>query len=156
LKPEKKGMNMDLKHNPLHCIVPPQMLRALLQHDEFRDVALRTIIASSRLREQRRLLSAMPPRVPAGEKRRTIYDANNGTLLPGKLVCGEGDRPSTDTAVNEAYDGLGATCDLYHDVYGRNSIDDQGMRLDASVADRDCRFFTHRRFLSNRFFPVVP
>lgn len=35
--------------------------------------------------------------------------------------------------MNEAYDGLGATYNLYSEVYGRNSIDDRGMRLDASV-----------------------
>jgi hypothetical protein len=39
--------------------------------------------------------------------------------------------------VNEAYDGLGATFDLYHDAYGRNSIDDRGLRLDASVHYRE-------------------
>jgi Zn-dependent metalloprotease len=35
--------------------------------------------------------------------------------------------------VNEAYDGAGATYDLYHDVFGRNSIDDRGLRLDSTV-----------------------
>ncbi|MDQ2979781.1 MAG: M4 family metallopeptidase, partial [Acidobacteriota bacterium] len=36
-------------------------------------------------------------------------------------------------AVDEAYDGAGATYDLYRETYGRNSIDDRGMRLDSSV-----------------------
>ena len=34
---------------------------------------------------------------------------------------------------NEAYDGLGATYDLYSDVYGRDSIDDEGLPLIATV-----------------------
>lgn len=38
-----------------------------------------------------------------------------------------------DPSVNEAYDGAGATYDLYRDVYARNSIDDRGMRLDSTV-----------------------
>jgi Zn-dependent metalloprotease len=35
--------------------------------------------------------------------------------------------------VNEAYDGAGATYDLFMDAYGRNSIDDQGMTIESSV-----------------------
>jgi Zn-dependent metalloprotease len=78
----------------------------------------------------------MAVRVSSGTLRRTIYDAQhdpNDGALPGKLVRGEGDPASTDAAINEAYDGLGATYKLYMDIYQRNSIDDQGMRLDASV-----------------------
>ncbi|MFQ6061622.1 MAG: M4 family metallopeptidase [Methanosarcinales archaeon] len=66
-------------------------------------------------------------------KRRTVYDAQNGYSLPGVLVRSEGDPPSADPAVDEAYDGAGATYDLYQDVFGRNSIDDKGMRLDSTV-----------------------
>jgi Zn-dependent metalloprotease len=35
--------------------------------------------------------------------------------------------------VNEAYDGFGATYDLYFEEYGRNSLDDQSMLLIGSV-----------------------
>jgi Zn-dependent metalloprotease len=62
-----------------------------------------------------------------------VFDAAGGQVLPGRLVRGEGDPRSKDAAVNEAYDGAGSTYDLYFDVYGRNSIDDRGMRLDATV-----------------------
>jgi Zn-dependent metalloprotease len=71
--------------------------------------------------------------VPAGRKRRTVYDAGHSTRLPGALVRGEGDPNSTDVAVNEAYDGAGSTYDLYFDEYGRNSIDGRGMRIDSTV-----------------------
>ncbi len=40
---------------------------------------------------------------------------------------------STDPAVNEAYDGSGVTYDLYFDIYGRNSIDNNGLKLDSTV-----------------------
>ena len=53
--------------------------------------------------------------------------------MPGKLVRAETDPESTDVAVNEAFDGAGATYDLYFDVYDRNSIDDKGMRIDSTV-----------------------
>jgi Zn-dependent metalloprotease len=45
----------------------------------------------------------------------------------------EGDAPSEDPAVNEAYDGAGATYDLYFDAYQRRSLDDLGLRLDSTV-----------------------
>jgi Zn-dependent metalloprotease len=35
--------------------------------------------------------------------------------------------------VNEAYDGAGATYDLYYDVYGRSSIDNHGMPIVSTV-----------------------
>jgi Zn-dependent metalloprotease len=38
-----------------------------------------------------------------------------------------------EAAVDEAYDGLGATYHLFWDEYGRNSIDDEGMALNAHV-----------------------
>jgi Zn-dependent metalloprotease len=64
---------------------------------------------------------------------RTIYTANNRRRLPGKLAREEGDDPTGDPAVDEAYDYLGATYDLFFDEYNRNSLDDEGMELIASV-----------------------
>ena len=46
-------------------------------------------------------------------KQRAVYTANNTTTTPGTLVRSEGQGPTSDIAVNEAYDGLGATFDLY-------------------------------------------
>jgi len=66
-------------------------------------------------------------------KERLVYDAEQGSDLPGILVRGEGDPPSDDLAVNEAYDGAGATYDLFKDVYGRNSIDDRGLCIESTV-----------------------
>jgi Zn-dependent metalloprotease len=64
-----------------------------------------------------------------GNKSRLIYDAENGSTLPGKLVRSEGGPATGDPAADEAYDGAGATYDLYNDIFQRNSIDDQGMEL---------------------------
>jgi Zn-dependent metalloprotease len=73
--------------------------------------------------------------VAAGQERRTIYDAQQGSeaSLPGKLVRGEGDKATGDAEVDEAYDFSGDTYDFYKQVFNRNSIDDHGMRLDSSV-----------------------
>jgi Zn-dependent metalloprotease len=91
--------------------------------------ALRTLTESARIRGQRELFGGMPTAAAVGHKSRTIYDAQQKTDLPGILVRKEGDPPSEDPAVNEAYDGAGATYDLYHDVFERNSIDDRGMAI---------------------------
>jgi Zn-dependent metalloprotease len=69
----------------------------------------------------------------APHKNRRVHTAAHTTNLPGTLVRSEGQGAGGDVAINEAYDGLGATFDLYSDIYGRNSIDDNGMDLIATV-----------------------
>jgi Zn-dependent metalloprotease len=71
---------------------------------------------------------------PAGE-RRTVYDVEHGgtSELPGTKVRGEGDEPSGDEAVNEAYDGADQVYDFYNDVLERDSIDGSGLELVSSV-----------------------
>ena len=137
---------------PIQCIVPPHMLRHLVEKGDarLRAFALRALTQSARIRGRREILGALPLGVSAGEERRTIYDGHHGTTLPGILIRGEGDPPSADPAVNEAYDGLGATYGFYHDVFERNSIDNKGLRLDATIhydTDYDNAFWDGRRMV---------
>ncbi|MGA7932969.1 MAG: M4 family metallopeptidase [Kovacikia sp.] len=120
---------------PICCIIPPYMTDQIIRNgtESQREWALRTLIQSEQFRGRREALGGISFMASAGEKRRTIFDARGGTSLPGTLVRGEGDPPSTDPAVNEAYDGSGATYDLYQQVFERNSIDDRGLRLDSTV-----------------------
>jgi hypothetical protein len=69
----------------------------------------------------------------APRKNRLVHTAANGTNLPGTLSRSEGQGAGTDVGVNEAYDGFGATFDIYQDIYARNSIDDNGMDLVGTV-----------------------
>jgi Zn-dependent metalloprotease len=64
---------------------------------------------------------------------RTIYDAGNTEILPGRVVRKEGGAAGDDRSVTEAYDGLGRTHDLFRHAYSRASIDDNNLPLDASV-----------------------
>ncbi|MEJ1089780.1 M4 family metallopeptidase [Microbacterium sp. Mu-80] len=64
---------------------------------------------------------------------RTIFDAQNTERLPGVMVRGEDDPPVSDATVNEAFDGLGATFALLLDAFERNSLDDAGAALNATV-----------------------
>ncbi|MDN5821463.1 MAG: M4 family metallopeptidase [Brachybacterium sp.] len=65
--------------------------------------------------------------------RRRLHDARHGTTLPGVLVREEGQASGGDESVDEAYDGLGATWELFHQAFSRNSLDDDGMALIATV-----------------------
>ncbi len=126
------------KHHPVNCIVPPHMLEEIANKgtQTQRNLAISTLKTSEQMRGQRRALADFTGaafRVAAGGKERIIYDAKYGSSLPGTPVRNEGDGPTSDVAVNEAYDGSGATYDLYNDVYSRNSIDGNGMRLDSTV-----------------------
>lgn len=130
---------MHIHRHPVNCIVPPHVLEEIAKRgsDKQREQAIDTLKLSAQMRGQRRALSdfrAAAFRMAAvGDKERIIYDAQNGSSLPGRVVRNEGDPPSTDVAVNEAYDGAGSTYDLYKNIYSRNSIDNNGMRIDSSV-----------------------
>jgi len=129
---------MHKHHHPVNCIVPPHMLEEIATKgsESQRNLAISTLKASEQMRGQRRALADFTGaafRVAAGGKERIIYDAKNGSSLPGTPVRNEGDGASADVAVNEAYDGSGATYDLYNDIFSRNSIDGNGMRLDSTV-----------------------
>ena len=126
------------RHFPVNCFVPPHILKNIATNgtEAQKNLAISTLKTSARMRGQRQALAdfqAATFRVAVGGKDRVVYDAKNGSGLPGTVVRKEGDGPTADVAVNEAYDGSGVTYDLYNDVYQRNSIDGNGMRLDSTV-----------------------
>jgi len=120
---------------PICCILPPHVLEniAVNGNQNQRAWAFQTLNVSAQFRGRREVVGNIFLSPPTGVKRRTIYDAKNSNNLPGMLVRGEGDPPGSDVAVNEAYDGAGATYDLYSEIFERNSIDDKGLRLDSTV-----------------------
>jgi Zn-dependent metalloprotease len=130
--------------NPIFCIVPPYVIDEIVDKGtpQQRAAALRTKAVDNTFRALRlatqaarfapqRQASRAPIITP--QKRRTIYTANHTQNLPGTLVRAEGQSATGDITVDEAYDGLGATFDFYEQVLDRNSIDDAGMPLDATV-----------------------
>jgi Zn-dependent metalloprotease len=125
----------------IFCILPPHVLRSIVEKGtpEQRQMAVNTLSLDATLRAFRASARSFEaaPSVDAlaapTEKRCTVYDAGHSQQLPGQRVRGEGDPPSADVAVNEAFDGLTDTWNFFWNVYGRNSIDDEGMALDATV-----------------------
>ncbi len=128
------------RRRSIFCILPPYVLDKVAQHGApaQREKAIKTLSMDHTMRALRAaqlpLRVASIPRGPVEvQKRRTIYDAQNSMELPGDVVRKEGGPPTGDIAADEAYDALGSTYDFYWDVYDRNSIDDEGMALKASV-----------------------
>ena len=81
---------------------------------------------------------------------RTIFDAAHLETLPGTVVRTEGDEPTDDPAVTEAFDGLGHTHELFAEVFERASIDDANLPLDATVhygRDYDNAFWDGERMV---------
>jgi Zn-dependent metalloprotease len=129
------------KRCSIACIIPPVLLEEIVRNgeDEERDAALRTLSVDATLRHARthNALVGTPPNratvlqsISPGTPQRTIHDCE-GKEPPAtpNPVRNEGDPPSSDAAVNEAYDWLGATYAFYWDQFKRDSIDDQGMPL---------------------------
>ncbi|WP_046729846.1 M4 family metallopeptidase [Streptomyces humi] len=130
-------------YRPVFCtIVPPHILDHLATHEDqaLADSALRTLQHDSAQRTRRRVtavrtaaVAAVTPAPGTAQPHRTIYDAGHRTDLPGTEVRAEGSEPGQDAGVNRAYAGLGATFDLYLKAYARDSIDGDGLPLNASV-----------------------
>ncbi|MFE4670033.1 M4 family metallopeptidase [Streptomyces sp. NPDC056716] len=130
-------------HEPIFCtIIPPHALDKLAQAQEpaVAGAARRTLQRDAFERTQRRLTTvlgapavAAPAAAAPGTPHRTIYDAQHKTSLPGKKVRGEGSDPGQDATVNRAYAGLGATYELFFSAFARDSIDANGLPLDATV-----------------------
>jgi Zn-dependent metalloprotease len=121
---------------PICCILPPHMVDEVIKNGDADDrgFALETLRVSEQFRGRRQTVAQFRGLVtPAGEKRRTVYDAKQGQKLPGTIVRSEGGPPSGDPAVDEAYDGAGATYDFFKEIFERNSIDGEGLRLDSTV-----------------------
>jgi Zn-dependent metalloprotease len=116
-------------------VVPPYILDAISKRgdEEQRRGAIETLMLTERLRGHRDAVGAICPVIPPGEERRTVYDEKGSTRLPGKRVREEGEPREGDPAVDEAYEGAGATYEFYAAVMCRNSIDGKGMRIDSSV-----------------------
>lgn len=128
-------------HSPLQCILPPGLLHKLARTGkaEVRASALATLALDHKFRLARaetaarrggRMAQVVTFSRIGGQANRTIYEQRHSTVqTPGKVVRREGQRPVSDAAVNQAYDGLGATYNYYWANYQRDSIDGQGLAL---------------------------
>jgi Zn-dependent metalloprotease len=141
-------------HSPRHAaIVPPYLLARIAASDDPRfdiaaDAARRSLVRDWSMLEWRipgeppsfvisdhaardERPAAAPGTAPQPDRR--ISDAEATDVLPGRLVRREGQPDTGDQAVDQAYDGLGDTFEMFARVFARDSIDDAGMPLEATV-----------------------
>lgn len=165
---------MACAHSPVCLIAPPNILAKVAREGapEDRDAALRTIASTAALRARRSLVTGVMRELsvdikqlaflapPPGENQ-TVFDLENGGDwdLPGRKVRRQNDPPVDDAAVNEAYDGTKATYEFFRDIFGRDSLDGQGLELVSSVhygTDYDNAGWTGTQMIygdgSGRFF----
>jgi Zn-dependent metalloprotease len=130
--------------NPVACIVPPNLLKQIIlqANDADRQNALDALTVDSSFRHVRAEFSARNQIAGAvrvesfigsassGTPKRLIRDMRGSTSELGPVVRAEGQKPSEDSAINEAYDGFGATYDFYWKVLRRDSIDNAGMTIE--------------------------
>jgi len=135
-----------MHRHSIFCILPPNVLIEIAKNGTAaeRDAALATLDTDHSHRAERASFSMMGgmkgPAVRALQmdaagpvKNCTIYNCDHGTSLPGAMVRSEGQSPVSDATANRAYDGLGSTFDFYLSAYQRDSIDNKGLPLIASV-----------------------
>ncbi|MFT3798521.1 M4 family metallopeptidase [Microbacterium sp.] len=128
----------------MHAIVPPYLLARLAQADQ-PHLAVAAEAARATLALPRSYRRPTRARIdlsvdgdalvlqgsPAPD--RVISDAQHRERLPGVRVRGEDDPATGDAAVDEAFDGLGASFDFLWDAFRRLSIDGAGGALPATV-----------------------
>ena len=123
------------------CIVPPDILRDVIRNGTKaeRETAADTLAVDQTFRTLRAAFAAALASSPVamrsmggmgGQPHRTIYDQKHSDAIAlGTVARSEGSKKVKDPAVNEAYDGFGATYTFYWEVLGRNSIDNAGMPI---------------------------
>ena len=124
--------------NRMFCIIPPYVFEKMLESKDkaVRDSALTSMMMSSQIRGER-IASALMGNLAlsaSGNGRRTVFDCHNSFSLNGAVLARSEDGPASgDDSANRLFDGLGITRDFLADVLDRNSLDDQGGRLDGYV-----------------------
>ena len=118
--------------------LPKRLLNHLAEtarDDRERDHLRTQVKQAQALRGERSAKTARGVQRPAGTKplQCSVFDAQGRTFLPGKLLRDEGDPPARDVAANQAFDNIGVALRFFSEVFKRNSVDGQGMRVDASV-----------------------
>jgi len=119
----------------IFCLVPPHILYEIIKRTTgpHRDWAIHTLEHSGRLRGHREIITQYEIPSKNKGKNRIISSANHTDNIVGSVVRREGDPPTGDASVDQAYDHAGLTYDFYSNVFERNSINDNGITIRALV-----------------------
>ncbi|ETS85688.1 hypothetical protein PFICI_03713 [Pestalotiopsis fici W106-1] len=146
--------NYNLGHGEHQSIVPEQLLEHIANSSAVDDLTranarrdlqhIRDTIAHYQLSQQDFIdqqtsnqgflgIGRARQQKATGTFHRNVYDAGNGTKLPGTQVRAEGEQPVDDEAVNEAFDNVGTVLAMYRDKFNWMSIDNHNMVVNSSV-----------------------
>jgi Zn-dependent metalloprotease len=117
-------------------IIPEYVNKKIVQKGtkEQKEKAWKNLILTEQLRGRRLVTGLMSSMFSVSSQLdRTIYDAKNRENLPGTPIRREGGREKGGKTVTEAYGYSGSTYNFFKDIFGRNSIDTRGMKLDSTV-----------------------
>ena len=137
-------MSNPIHFNPIHCIIPPYMLNKLVEsgNQKIAELAINSNFRSYRFRsdrsffrnatlQEKTILGAVSLAAVTNVMQMTIYDCKRKTNLSGakKVWDSKTNKKVTDTAVKNVIKGGKASWDYYKGIFGRNSIDNNGLPL---------------------------
>jgi Zn-dependent metalloprotease len=110
--------------------IPSYLLDRLIEADDgpVAGCGRRTVAIDEQVRARRGAIAPKLVRDLAWQ----IHDAENGSVLPGRLVRSAGEPELGDVSADEAATGITASLALFAD-YGRSSFDDRGATVRATV-----------------------
>lgn len=73
------------------------------------------------------------PQQQSAKDRIAVYNAQHQELIPGDLLWHDNEAVGRDSAALGAFNGVRKTCEFYRKVFGRDSVDGQGISLDSTV-----------------------
>ncbi len=115
------------------CFIPPYLLRQIaLSRPDAAEWVERMLAHDDAVRLQREAVRDAVHAAQTGPAWE-VHTADNGSGLPGRLVRSPDDPASGDVAVDEAAEGVAASLAMFREVYGRDSYDDAGATVVATV-----------------------
>lgn len=112
-------------------VVPPYLLREISNRNPNNKSFLDTLNKTEEMLTPRTV--GPDATAPVGSATIEVYDANGKEEHPGTKARFEGEPPKGDKEVDDTYDFAGQTRSFYQDVFHRNSIDDNGMKMMSTV-----------------------
>lgn len=138
----------DNHFNPIHCILPPYMLDKLMESDNQKvaDLAINSNFRSFRLRNDRNffqkaslhektILGAVATTARTKVMQMAVYDCKQKTNLSGAKLLWDfkTNKKISSLAAKNVIKGGTASWDFYSKIFGRNSIDNKGLKINQYV-----------------------
>ncbi|MBX9688340.1 MAG: M4 family metallopeptidase [Candidatus Obscuribacterales bacterium] len=111
--------------------LPPYLLEELSRRNPANSDFLKTYNKTKEMQEKGVMFR---PRLSGdNDSSREVYDAKGKEEQPGERARFEGEKPSGNKEVDQAYDYTGVVREFYKKEFGRNSIDGNGMKFVSTV-----------------------